>query len=58
MQDLLNQFTSLFTFLISGLTTIANFFTTNLIGIIILGIAIFSIVWSFLMDFINRIHRR
>lgn len=54
MSDLLSAFTSLFTFLVNSLSTIASFFTTNLIGQIILGLAVFSVVVSIVSSFVDK----
>lgn len=54
MSDFITNMTSLFTFLVSQLSSIANFFTTNTLGIIILSLSIFSIVVNVLLRFINK----
>lgn len=56
MSDLITAFSSLFTFLISALGDIADFFTSNTIGILILGIAVFGLVFTFIINLINKIH--
>ena len=55
MSNLLNAFSDLFTFLVNSLGTISTFFTTNLIGQIILGIAIFSVVVNVVISIINKL---
>lgn len=55
MSDLLNAIGSLFTFLIDGLSDIAEFFTTTTLGQLILGIALFSIVGGFVISIIHRL---
>ncbi len=55
MSDLLSAFTTLFTFLVNGLTTISTFFTTNLIGQIILGLAVFSVVVNIIVHIIDKL---
>ena len=42
--DLLDNLGSLFTFLFNCMSDMANFFTTNAIGIIILGCVVFSLI--------------
>lgn len=43
--------------IMSGLGTIADFFTTNTLGQIILVLAIIGVVWSLIMTIVNKIHR-
>lgn len=54
MADFISAIGSLFTFLITQMGNIATFFTSNLIGQIILGIAIFSLVLNVVLSFINK----
>ena len=55
MSSLITALTSLFSFLISAMGDIADFFTNNLIGQIILGIGLFSVVINIVMIFINKL---
>lgn len=55
MSDLLTALGSLFTFLITQMGTIATFFTTNVIGQIILGVAIFYLVFNIVLTIINKL---
>lgn len=55
MSDLLTAFGSLFTFLITQMGAIATFFTSNLIGQIILGIAVFSVVFSIITTIVDKL---
>ena len=55
MSDLITALTSLFTFLTTQMTSIATFFTTSIIGQIILGIAIFSVVFRVILSIVNKI---
>lgn len=57
MSSLLENFASLFTWLVTQLGVIASFFTTNDIGKIILGIGVFSIIFSYVIRLINSIHK-
>ena len=54
----MSNFTSalgdLFDFLFDQLSNFADFFTTNTLGMIILGIVLFSIITSLVMHLINR----
>lgn len=54
MSDLLTALGSLFTFLFTQLGNFANFFTTNILGQIILGVILFSIITSLLTYIMNR----
>ena len=54
MTNLLSAFGDLFTFLIDALGDIANFFTTNTLGILILGIAFFSVAFQFIAYIIDK----
>ena len=55
MSDLITALSSLFTFLTTQMGTIANFFTTNVIGQIILGVALFSVVFNIITMIIRKI---
>ena len=57
MSDLLTALGSLFTFLTTQLGNVATFFTTNTIGQIILGVALFSVVFNVVVAIVNKIHR-
>lgn len=54
MSDLISALNTLFTFLFTQLGNFANFFTTNVIGQIIVGIVLFSIITSLLTYILNR----
>ena len=56
MTDLLSSFGDLFSFILDSMSDIANFFTTNLIGQLILGVSLFSVAWVFLSSFIDKFH--
>lgn len=55
MQDLITALSALFTFLITQMGNVATFFTTNLIGQIILGVAVFSLVLNIIVMIINKL---
>lgn len=55
MSDFITAMSSLFTFLITQLGNIATFFTTNLIGQIILGCALFGLAFDIIYSIIKRI---
>ena len=57
MNDLITALTSLFTFLTTQMGNIATFFTTNTIGQIILGVALFSVVFNIVVAIINKVHK-
>ena len=57
MTDLITALTSLFTFLTTQLTNIANFFTTSVIGQLILGVALFSIAVNIVIMIVNKVHK-
>ena len=42
--------------IMAGVSSIANFFTTNTLGIIILVVSLISIVWALFMKIFNKIH--
>ena len=50
----LDTFVAIVEKIIDAMGDIAEFFTTNTLGLIILGILIFGIVWSALLQLINR----
>ena len=54
MSDFLEACGSLFEFLFDQLGNFANFFTSNTLGIIILGLILFSVITSLLTYVINR----
>lgn len=43
--------------IMSGLGTIADFFTTNTLGQIILVISLIGVIWALIMTIVNKIHR-
>lgn len=53
MSDLITALTTLFTFLFNQLGTFASFFITNTLGVVILGLIIFSIL-VYLLIYILR----
>ena len=55
MSDFITAMSSLFTFLITQLGNIGTFFTTNLIGQIILGCALFGLAVDIVYSIIKRI---
>ena len=55
MASLITALTSLFSFLVSAMGDIADFFTSNLIGQVILGIGLFSVVINIVMIFVNKL---
>lgn len=55
MSDFLTAIGSLFTFLFTQLGNFSSFFTTNVLGQIILGVVLFGVITSLLMFIINRI---
>lgn len=57
MSDLISALGSLFTFLTTQLGNIADFFTESTIGQIILGIAIFGVVFNVIMAIVNKVHK-
>ena len=56
MSDIITALTSLFGFLVDALGDIADFFTSSTLGLIILGIAVFGVIFNFIMQFFNRMH--
>lgn len=55
MSDFLNNLSALFTFLFTQLGNVANFFITNTLGIIILGVALFYLIFSIITLIIAKI---
>ena len=55
MNDFVNAMSTLFTFLITQLGNIANFFTTNLIGQIILFCGLFGLAFDIIYSIIKKI---
>ena len=55
MSDFITAISSLFTFLITQLGNIATFFTSNLIGQIILGCAMFGLAFDIIYSVIRKI---
>ena len=53
--DLLDNLRALFTFLFTCMTDMANFFTTNAIGIIILGCVVFSLIVKIVSHFLKNV---
>ena len=43
--------------IINGLGQFATFFTTNTLGIIVLGVAIIGVVWAIIMRLFDKIHK-
>lgn len=54
MSDFITAITSLFTFLFNQLSAFANFFTSNVLGQIILGLVLFSVITGLLTYLLNR----
>ena len=53
MSTFINNLRTLFSFLFDILGDVATFFTTNTLGIIILGIIVFSILVDVVVDFLK-----
>ena len=58
MSDIITALSSLFTFLTTQLGNIASFFTTNDLGLLILGIAIFTLVVNVVLSVVNKVRGR
>ena len=58
MSDIITALTALFTFLTTQLGNIASFFTTNDLGLLILGIAIFTLVVNVVLSVVNKVRGR
>lgn len=54
MSDLISLLNTFFTFIITQLGNIANFFTSNTLGIIILAITLFYIIVDVILSFLNK----
>lgn len=54
MDTLIGYLTTFFEFISSQLVVVANFFTTSNLGMIILGLVIFSFVADIFLKFITR----
>lgn len=54
MADLLTALGSLFTFLFTQLGNFADFFTSNTLGQILLGLIVFSVISSIVMSIIKK----
>ena len=54
MSNFLDTMGTLFSFLFTQLTNVANFFTSNLIGQLILGVLLFSFIVSVLGVVISK----
>ena len=57
MSDLITALTSLFTFLFTQMGNLANFFTTNTLGQVILGIVVFSIVVNVVIKIFSHFNK-
>lgn len=55
MSDLITALTSLFSFLISVMGDVADFFVESTIGQLILGIALFSLIVYMIMYIIDKV---
>lgn len=55
MADLITALGSFFTFIISQMGNIADFFTTSTIGQIILGVGLFALVFNIVVAVINKL---
>ena len=55
MSDLVTAMTTLFTFLIAQMTSIATFFVTSTIGQVILAVSLFSLIVYLIIYIIDRI---
>lgn len=54
MSDLITMLNTFFSFILTQLGNIANFFTSNTLGIIILAVALLYIVVDVILTFINK----
>ena len=54
MSNFISAMHDLFDFLVDSLTDISNFFTSSTLGIILLGLAVFSLVVSVLTSFLSK----
>lgn len=55
MSDLISLLGTLFTFLLNQLSSFANFFTSNTLGIVILGLTIFGLLVNLLVYILHNI---
>lgn len=55
MSKLLEDIGALFSFLFDQLSNVANFFTSNLIGQIMLGVALFALIFNIGVSFFNKL---
>ena len=58
MSDIITALTALFTFLITQLGNVASFFTTNDLGLLILGLAVFTLVVNVVLSIVNKVKGR
>ena len=56
MSDFISAMSSLFTFVISQLSNIADFFVESTLGQIILGVALFSLIFTLISYVIDKFH--
>lgn len=57
MSDLITALGSLFTFLFNQMGNMASFFTSNVLGQVILGLVIFSIITSVVVSLFNHFRK-
>lgn len=57
MSDLISALTSLFAFLFTQMTALSNFFTTNVLGQVILGMVVFPIIIGVGVDIFKHFHK-
>lgn len=57
LSDLISDLRNVISFLISMLTDIASFFTESMLGQLILGIALFGVVFNVIMAVVNKVHK-
>lgn len=55
MSELLNALGTLFTFLFTQMGNFANFFVSNILGQIILGCVVFSLIITLLTHIIHKV---
>lgn len=55
MSDLMSAFSTLFTFLFEQLGSFANFFVSNTLGVVILGMVVFSIMIYLIMYILRNL---
>ena len=56
LTDLISALRSVVSFLLSMMTEVADFFTTSLLGQLILGCALAGVVVNIVNHFLNKIH--